>query len=143
VLLLLLQAKNHRRRIINRNSLSEFAYILKEGGLLYVVTDVKELHDWQVEHLEAHPVLFQACLLATPCLTPAPCVASRPVAAFPPCPLARCVDDVVAQLFERLEEQAEKGDACWDLMFQSSEEASKVLGRIRLMAFSHPRTFAY
>ena len=31
-----------------RNSLSEFAYILKEGGLLYVVTDVKELQDWQV-----------------------------------------------------------------------------------------------
>jgi len=30
------------------------------------------------------------------------------------------------QLFERLEEQAEKSDACWDLMFQSSEEASKV-----------------
>ena len=71
LLLLLLQAKNHRRRIINRNSLSEFAYILKEGGLLYIVTDVKELHDWQVAHLEAHPVLFRACLLATPRLTPA------------------------------------------------------------------------
>jgi tRNA (guanine-N7-)-methyltransferase len=25
------KAKNHRRRIINRNSLSEFAYILKPG----------------------------------------------------------------------------------------------------------------
>lgn len=35
-----------------RNSLSEFAYILKEGGLLYVVTDVKELQDWQVAHLK-------------------------------------------------------------------------------------------
>ena len=50
------QAKNHRRRIINRNSLSEFAYILQRGGLLYVVTDVKELHEWQVAHLDAHPV---------------------------------------------------------------------------------------
>ena len=35
--LLSVQAKNHRRRIINRSSLSEFAYILKQGGLLYVV----------------------------------------------------------------------------------------------------------
>jgi len=52
----LLQAKNHRRRCINRNSLSEFGYILKEGGLLYVVTDVKELQDWQLNLLDAHPV---------------------------------------------------------------------------------------
>jgi len=78
------KAKNHRRRVLNRNSLSEFAYILKEGGLVYVVTDVKELQDWQVAHLDAHP------------------------------------------LFERLDEAAAKADACWDLMFQSSEEASKV-----------------
>lgn len=78
------KAKNHRRRIINRNSLSEFAYILKAGGLLYVVTDVKELQDWQVAHLEAHP------------------------------------------LFERLSEEDEKKDPCWEYMFESSEEASKV-----------------
>jgi len=42
------KAKNHRRRVINRNSISEYAYILKEGGILYCITDVKELHDWQV-----------------------------------------------------------------------------------------------
>lgn len=46
--------KNHRRRVINRNSISEYAYILKEGGILYCITDVKELHDWQVAHLDAH-----------------------------------------------------------------------------------------
>ncbi|EKX49282.1 hypothetical protein GUITHDRAFT_151494 [Guillardia theta CCMP2712] len=78
------KTKNHRRRIINRNSISEFAYVLKEGGFLYVVTDVKELHDWQVEHLNAHP------------------------------------------LFEKLDDDAEKADPCWDLMFNSSEEANKV-----------------
>ena len=66
-----LQAKNHRRRIINRNSLSEFAYILKQDGLLYIVTDVKELHDWQVAHLEAHPVQLKQLnlrLLPVQCL---------------------------------------------------------------------------
>ena len=46
------KAKNHRRRVINRNSISEYAYILKEGGILYCITDVKELHDWQVGFLK-------------------------------------------------------------------------------------------
>uniref|UniRef100_A0A6T8JI12 tRNA (guanine-N(7)-)-methyltransferase n=1 Tax=Hemiselmis andersenii TaxID=464988 RepID=A0A6T8JI12_HEMAN len=50
------KAKNHRRRVINRNSLSEYAYILKEGGILYVITDVKELHEWQIKHLDEHPL---------------------------------------------------------------------------------------
>eukprot|EP00960_Hanusia_phi_P009047 260909-Hanusia_phi.AAC.2 len=64
------------------------------------VTDVKELHDWQVEHLDAHPVI-QAEVDDT---------------------LTRCW----IQLFERLEEATEKADPCWDLMFNSSEEANKV-----------------
>lgn len=50
------QAKNHRRRIVNRNSLSEFGFVLKEGGLLYAITDVKDLHEWHVKHLDEHPV---------------------------------------------------------------------------------------
>lgn len=35
--------------------LSDYAYSLQTGGKLYTVTDVKELHDWEVEHLELHP----------------------------------------------------------------------------------------
>ena len=26
------------------------------GGKIYVITDVKELYDWEVEHLEMHPL---------------------------------------------------------------------------------------
>jgi tRNA (guanine-N7-)-methyltransferase len=29
---------------------------LKEGGLLYEVTDVKDLHDWNCMHLDKHPM---------------------------------------------------------------------------------------
>lgn len=43
---------NHRRRIINQNLLTDYAYILKTGGRIYEVTDVKDLHDWNVMHLE-------------------------------------------------------------------------------------------
>ena len=50
--------KNHPRRIISERLLSEYAYYLKEGGKLYCITDVKELHDWHVEKCNAHP-LFQ------------------------------------------------------------------------------------
>jgi tRNA (guanine-N7-)-methyltransferase len=34
--------------------LSEYAYFLKEGGRLYTVTDVEDLHVWHVEKCNAH-----------------------------------------------------------------------------------------
>ena len=36
--------------------LSEYAYVLRDHGRLYCITDVAELHEWHVEHLEAHPL---------------------------------------------------------------------------------------
>jgi len=48
----------HKWRIINDTLVSEYAYILKEGGLLYTATDVEDLHIWMVKHLSEHP-LFQ------------------------------------------------------------------------------------
>lgn len=50
---------NHRRRIVNLGFLSEYAYVLRSGGKIYCITDVKELHEWHVKHLEAHS-LFRA-----------------------------------------------------------------------------------
>lgn len=48
--------KNHGRRIVSERLLTEYAYFLKAGGKLYCITDVKELHDWHVEHCDAHPL---------------------------------------------------------------------------------------
>lgn len=63
--------QNHRRRIINANFLSLYAYILKEGGMLYMITDVKDLFDWNLKYLEAHP-LFERIpdseLVDDPCM---------------------------------------------------------------------------
>jgi tRNA (guanine-N7-)-methyltransferase len=47
---------NHKRRIISPTLLSEYAYILQEGGLAYTITDVEELHVWMVKHFTAHPL---------------------------------------------------------------------------------------
>ena len=50
------KSKNHRRRIVSHNLLTEYAYFIKPNGRLYTVTDVKELHDWHVEKCSAHPM---------------------------------------------------------------------------------------
>jgi len=48
--------KKHKARIISPTLLSEYAYALRTGGRLYTVTDVKDLHEWMVLHLDAHPL---------------------------------------------------------------------------------------
>lgn len=46
----------HKWRIINETLLAEYAYVLAEGGLVYTITDVHDLHLWMKEHLEKHPL---------------------------------------------------------------------------------------
>ncbi|KAL3221258.1 hypothetical protein MRX96_029590 [Rhipicephalus microplus] len=48
--------QKHKWRIINRQLLAEYAYVLRVQGLLYTITDVKKLHDWMVSHLAEHPL---------------------------------------------------------------------------------------
>ncbi|GFO26838.1 tRNA (guanine-n(7)-)-methyltransferase [Plakobranchus ocellatus] len=46
----------HKWRIINHTLLAEYAYVLKVGGLVYTITDVKDLHEWMVDHLSNFPL---------------------------------------------------------------------------------------
>eukprot|EP00611_Tribonema_gayanum_P003078 TRINITY_DN12406_c0_g1_i1.p1 TRINITY_DN12406_c0_g1~~TRINITY_DN12406_c0_g1_i1.p1 ORF type:complete len:260 (+),score=85.68 TRINITY_DN12406_c0_g1_i1:127-906(+) len=48
------KAKNHRRRIVSDALLSEYAFFLRPGGLLYTITDVEALHAWHVARCGAH-----------------------------------------------------------------------------------------
>ncbi len=32
-----------------------YAYVLRPGGRIYTVTDVEDLHNWEVEALSSHP----------------------------------------------------------------------------------------
>lgn len=48
--------RKHKARIITATGLDEYAYFLAEGGLLYTITDVRDLHEWMVQHLDAHPL---------------------------------------------------------------------------------------
>ncbi|CAA6672507.1 unnamed protein product [Spirodela intermedia] len=51
--------KNHRRRVISRHLLDEYAYALELGGVIYTITDVEELGEWMRSCMEEHP-LFEA-----------------------------------------------------------------------------------
>jgi len=48
----------HKWRIINDTLLAEYAYVLREDGRIYTVTDVEDLFEWMTSHLSRHP-LFQ------------------------------------------------------------------------------------
>lgn len=48
--------KKHKARIISTTLLAEYAYCLRPGGLIYTATDVRDLHDWMVKHIDDHPL---------------------------------------------------------------------------------------
>jgi len=50
------KVKKQKARIITTSLLAEYAYVLRPGGILYTVTDVKDLHEWMAHHLHAHPL---------------------------------------------------------------------------------------
>lgn len=50
------KARKHKARIISPTLLAEYAYVLRPGGIIYTITDVKDLHEWMVEHLSAFPL---------------------------------------------------------------------------------------
>lgn len=47
--------RKHKARIVSTTLNSEYAYALRPSGIIYTITDVESLHEWMVEHLEAHP----------------------------------------------------------------------------------------
>ncbi|CCE72729.1 Piso0_000323 [Millerozyma farinosa CBS 7064] len=48
--------RKHKARIITSTLLSEYAYVLRVGGVVYTITDVEDLHNWMAQHLEEHPL---------------------------------------------------------------------------------------
>eukprot|EP00730_Choanoeca_flexa_P005935 TRINITY_DN12055_c0_g1_i1.p2 TRINITY_DN12055_c0_g1~~TRINITY_DN12055_c0_g1_i1.p2 ORF type:complete len:265 (+),score=57.91 TRINITY_DN12055_c0_g1_i1:4036-4830(+) len=61
--------KKHKWRIMSDNLLDEYAFVLKEGGIIYTITDVVAMHEWMAQALERHPLferLEEAELRADP-----------------------------------------------------------------------------
>ena len=49
------KARKHKQRIVSTTLNSEYAYVLRPGGIIYTITDVPDLHEWMVGHFNAHP----------------------------------------------------------------------------------------
>ena len=49
------KARKHKQRIVSASLNSEYAYVLRPGGVVYTITDVPDLHEWMVQHFDAHP----------------------------------------------------------------------------------------
>ena len=49
------KVRKHKARIVSTTLNSEYAYVLKPGGWVYTITDVRDLHQWMVQHFDAHP----------------------------------------------------------------------------------------
>lgn len=50
------KARKHKARIISPTLLAEYAYVLRPGGVVYTITDVRALHEWMRDHLQAFPL---------------------------------------------------------------------------------------
>ncbi|KAI0407216.1 putative methyltransferase [Xylaria palmicola] len=64
--------RKHKARIVSTTLNSEYAYVLRPGGIVYTITDVEDLHDWMVRHLDAHPSFIRVSKEeqeADPCVT--------------------------------------------------------------------------
>jgi len=48
--------RKNKWRIISTELLSEYAYLLQEGGIVYTITDVLELNKWMQSSLANHPL---------------------------------------------------------------------------------------
>lgn len=40
------KARKHKARIVSPTLVAEYAYVMREGGWVYVITDVRDLYDW-------------------------------------------------------------------------------------------------
>ena len=53
------EQSNKRRRIVSDPLMSVYAYCLKPGGILYFITDVKDLFDWMEDCSDKAKTLFE------------------------------------------------------------------------------------
>lgn len=49
------KARKHKARIVSTTLNSEYAYVMQPGGIIYTITDVEDLHNWILNHFNAHP----------------------------------------------------------------------------------------
>jgi tRNA (guanine-N7-)-methyltransferase len=95
---------NHRRRVITANFLALYAYCMRVGGKVYLITDVLELFEWMVQCMEAHP-LFERVVGEE--MDSDPCVALMSSATEEGKKVTRLSGNKYPAVFRRIEAPAE------------------------------------
>ena len=49
------KARKHKARIVSTTLNSEYAFVMRPGGIVYTITDVEDLHNWMTKHFGTHP----------------------------------------------------------------------------------------
>jgi tRNA (guanine-N7-)-methyltransferase len=94
---------NHRRRIVSTPLLAEYAHVLRPGGRLYTISDVRDLHNWMAAHGDAHPAFRR---LTDEELAADPCVAVMRTYTEEGKKVERARGDKHVAVFERLDDAA-------------------------------------
>lgn len=90
------KARKHKARIVSESLNTEYAFVLRPGGLLYTITDVEEYHYWVLRHF-----------------------LNQPEEGMPPPPSSK-------DLFERVSDEELEADPCVRVMKFETEESKKV-----------------
>ena len=91
---------NHRRRLLSDNCLAVYAYCLRPGGRLYICTDVRELFEWMLQRLTAHPLFAR---LSEQEMADDPCVSVMQTATEEGQKVSRLSGSKYPAVFRRLE----------------------------------------
>ncbi|KAL4791277.1 putative methyltransferase-domain-containing protein [Aspergillus venezuelensis] len=108
------KARKHKARIVSETLNAEYAFALREGGLLYTITDVEEYHYWILRHFG-----YGDGSAPAPASGEGEDVKMEGVD-------GEEVREGSSELFERVSEEELERDECVRVMKEATEEGKKV-----------------
>eukprot|EP00566_Odontella_aurita_P020852 CAMPEP_0113573936 /NCGR_PEP_ID=MMETSP0015_2-20120614/26882_1 /TAXON_ID=2838 /ORGANISM="Odontella" /LENGTH=363 /DNA_ID=CAMNT_0000477045 /DNA_START=105 /DNA_END=1196 /DNA_ORIENTATION=- /assembly_acc=CAM_ASM_000160 len=103
--------RNYPRRIVSERLLTEYAHLLRPGGRLYTITDVKELHQWHLDKCRSHPLFREL---------------TEEEMAKDPCVEAMRVETEEGKKVEREGRTPDVGYAVWERLDEKDERVPRV-----------------
>lgn len=118
------KARKHKARIVSRSLNAEYAYVLRPGGLLYLITDVEDYYLWALRHFGVRlPKLDQQQLQEQSQKKSGEEDGQddEEVGQHAGSGVAR-----IGELFEKLSDEEVEADPCVRVMREETEEGKKV-----------------
>ncbi|MCJ1267516.1 tRNA (guanine-N(7)-)-methyltransferase (tRNA(m7G46)-methyltransferase) [Lobaria immixta] len=104
------KARKHKARIVSPTLVAEYAYVMRPGGCVYIITDVRDLYDW-----------IRACFDGTATEQDVNDDATQQQQQQRPREV-----DVRSELWEEVPEEERERDVCMRAVREETEEGRKV-----------------